>query len=101
MNDLIKTPSRMLELLKKRQGNAIAGNTLRLWLAVLLCGMSSALHATSYTTSVAGDLNNKANWTPVPPNFTTQSDTWTITLPMTVSTTWSVTGNVTIAKGGN
>ncbi len=101
MNDLIKTPSRMLELLKKRQGNAIAGNTLRLWLAVLLCGMSSALHATSYTTSVAGDLNNKANWTPVPPNFTTQSDTWTITLPMTVSTTWSVTGNVTIAKGGS
>jgi hypothetical protein len=73
----------------------------RLLFAVLLCGTSAAVQATSYTTSVAGDINNKANWTPTPQDFTTPGDTWNITLAMTVPSTWSVTGNVTINKGGS
>jgi hypothetical protein len=73
----------------------------RLSLVVLLCGIGNTLYATSYTTSVAGDINNKANWTPTPPNFTTRGDTWNITLPMTVPSTWTVDGNVTIMGGGS
>jgi len=73
----------------------------RLILVLLLGAISNAGYATSYTTSAAGDLNNKANWTPNPANFTTQGDTWNIILPMSVATVWSVTGNVTISTGGS
>lgn len=73
----------------------------RLLLMVMLCGIGSAAQATAYTTSVAGDVNNKANWTPTPQNFTTQGDTWNITMAMTVPSAWTVTGNVTINEGGS
>ena len=73
----------------------------RLSLVALLFSIGHAAFATSYTTAVAGDVNNKANWTPAPPNFTTRGDTWNVTLPMTVESTWTVEGNVTINAGGS
>ena len=73
----------------------------RVWLAVLLTALSFTVQATSYTTGTSGDINNKENWTPVPLNFTTKGDVWIITLPMTVQSTWAVTGNVTIEEGGS
>ena len=76
--------------------------TVKCMTILLLSGsMMLPAHATTYTTVAAGDLNNKANWTPAPPNFTTQGDTWNITMPMTVPTMWAVTGNVTISTGGS
>lgn len=73
----------------------------QLSLVAFLCSMGYASLATSYTTLAAGDINNKANWTPTPPNFTTRGDTWNITFPMTVESTWTVEGNVTINSGGS
>jgi fibronectin-binding autotransporter adhesin len=72
-----------------------------LFLLLLTGSIMLTAHATSYTTAAAGDLNNKANWTPAPPNFTTQGDTWNVTMTMSVPTMWAVTGNVTISTGGS
>ncbi len=78
-----------------------AGWAKQLLLVMVLCGAWSAANATAYITVTGGDINNKANWSPAPPDFTTQGDTWNITLPMTTPAGWTVGGNVTISSGGS
>ncbi len=95
-----KTPAQK-NLTEPARTPRLAALANRLLLISLFWGMAQAAYATSYTTAAAGDVNNKANWSPVPPDFNTPGDTWNITMPMLVASAWAVTGNVTISEGGS
>lgn len=80
-------------------------------ITILLCCLAVEGYSTAWTTATPGLLTTLSNWTngTIPPTtFTTPGDTWTVTMPMTMSsgvawivgTTGMAPATVTIATGG-